>query len=308
MEFMKVNWKQRKVRISQMEHTKKVLIIGKNSYIGRSFMQYCNMDSEQMTMNQSKVESLDVKAISGKDGEWRDTEFESYDTVILLSGIVHTTASEEQYEQVNHIMAVEIAKKAKASLVKQFIFMSTIAVYGDELEWSGNQIARNPMTPYAKSKQKAEDDIRKLEDDRFAVAIVQPPMVYGKDCPGNFTKLVRMIGTVHVFPKYFNRRSSIFILNLCEFLRGLIVQQCGGCFVPQNPQYLCSLDVAMALKEEGVAVFMIPGLSGIMKLAGTMNKKVKKAFGDYQFPMELSQFEQIEYQKYNVTDSLKLSL
>lgn len=291
-----------------MEHSKKVLVIGKNSYIGKNFLQYCNMDSEHPSFNQGEEESLDVKAISGKDGEWRNTKFEGYDTILLLSGIVHTTASEEEYEQVNHIMAVEIAKKAKAALVNQFIFMSTIAVYGDELEWSGNQIVRNPLTPYAKSKQKAEEDIRRLEDDGFSVAIVQPPMVYGKDCPGNFTKLVRLIEKVHMFPRYFNSRSSIFVLNLCEFLRGLIVQQCRGCFVPQNPQYLCSMDVALALKEKGVPVFMISGLSGIIKLAGTMNKKIKKAFGVYQFPMDLSQFEQIEYQKYSVTDSLKLSI
>lgn len=290
-----------------MEHSKKVLIVGKNSYIGKNFIEYCNS-----FMNQDYVEGQDthpylIHAISGRDGEWKNTKFEGYDTVLLLSGIVHTNASKELYDEVNHKMAVEIAQKAKDAKVKQFIFMSTIAVYGDEIVWSGHQIKRNPKTPYAKSKQMAEDDIIKLVEDDFAVAIVQPPMVYGKNCPGNFPKLIKFIQKLHIFPRYQNQRSSIFILNLCEFLRVLVLRQCGGCYVPQNPQYLCTMDVAFVLKKKGVRVLLIPGCSGLIRLAGTLNSKVMKVFGDYQFPLDLSSFEQIEYQRYDVTDSIKLS-
>ena len=38
---------------------------------------------------------------------------------------------EEMYYKVNRDLTIEIAKKAKVEGVKQFIFMSSIIVYGD---------------------------------------------------------------------------------------------------------------------------------------------------------------------------------
>ena len=46
------------------------------------------------------------------------------------------------------------------------------------------------------------------------LSIIRPPMVYGPDCPGNFSRLRRLAGMTPVFPKLHNQRSMIYIENL----------------------------------------------------------------------------------------------
>jgi len=41
-------------------------------------------------------------------------------------------ASTDEYERVNVKQTIDLAKKAKSSNVKHFIFMSTVKVYGEE--------------------------------------------------------------------------------------------------------------------------------------------------------------------------------
>lgn len=290
-----------------MENVRKVLVIGKNSYIGKNFIQYCKSCTQNPTERGEQVNIL-VDAISGKNGEWKQWNFEEYHSVILLSGIVHIQATKELYYEVNYKMAVDIAKKAKDAHVKQFIFMSTIAVFGDHIQLENNMPVINPQTEYAKTKQKAANDIVRMGDTDFHVAIVQPPMVYGKDCPGNFKRLVNLIKQVHVFPKFINRRSSIYVINLCEFLRLLVITQQSGSFVPQNAEYLSSLDIALAIKKKGNGVLLLHGVNPFIRLAGLANKQVSKVFGEYQYPLALSKYDGLDYQKCEKSDSLDASI
>lgn len=286
---------------------RKVLIIGKHSYIGQNFIHYCeNIENDSKAeMNENIV----IDSISAKEGEWLQKDFSGYDTILLLSGIAHVHAEASLYYKVNYEMAVNIARKAKESKVKQFIFMSTIAVFGNTIQILENEIPMDPQTEYAKTKKMAEDEIKKMQTDHFQIAIVRPPMVYGKDCPGNFTKLLHLIQKIHVFPKVQNERSTIYIWNLCEFIRLLILRQCGGCYVPQNPEYLCSSDVARVIRETGnTRVYLLPGLNWIIQLGARTNSQFRKVFGNYQYPMELSIYEEIPYQKYQTRESLKLSI
>lgn len=289
------------------KNDKKVLLIGKNSYIGGSFIQYCNQHST-FQGTESDENQLSIQSISGKHGQWKEMEFTGYDVVMLMSGIVHVEAKEELYDEVNHIMAVNIAKKAKNEGVRQFVFLSTIAVYGDKIKVENGSVVRNPLTPYAKSKQKAEEEITELADDSFVVSILQPPMVYGKDCPGNFGRLVQLIRKVHIFPYYRNERSAIHIYNLCEFIRQIVIGEYEGCYVPQNSKYFCSYDLAVTLSRCGIFVLPVHGSSPLVRLISKLNGTIRKVFGDYKYPLELSQYENIEYQKVSVEESLKLSI
>lgn len=289
------------------KNEKKVLLIGKNSYIGRSFVQYCSQHSTLQETDYDEYQ-LTIQSISGKHGQWKEMEFTGYDVVILMSGIVHVEAREELYDEVNHIMAVNIAKKAKNEGVKQFVFLSTIAVYGDKIKVENGSVVRNPLTPYAKSKQKAEEEITALADASFVVSIIQPPMVYGKDCPGNFGRLVQLIRKVHIFPCYRNERSAIHINNLCEFIRQIVIGEYGGCYVPQNAKYFCSFDVASTLSSCGIFILPVYGSSPFIRLISLLNGSIRKVFGDFKYPLELSQYENIEYQKIDVEESLKLSI
>ena len=73
------------------------------------------------------------------DNSWRKTCFEGYDTVFHVAGIAHADISQiseeekRQYYAVNTELAIETAKVAKGAGVNQFIFMSSMIIYGDSI-------------------------------------------------------------------------------------------------------------------------------------------------------------------------------
>lgn len=102
---------------------KRILITGKGSYIGTSFEKWMSQWPEEYS-----IDTLDTK------GDWQSYDFSPYDVVFHVAGIAHVDAKadmEDLYYQVNRDLTIEAAQKAKAEGVKQFIFMSSIIVYGD---------------------------------------------------------------------------------------------------------------------------------------------------------------------------------
>ena len=167
---------------------KKILITGKNSYIGTSL-------EEWLLKNPGNYQ---VDAIDTKESKWQEMDFSFYDVVFHVAGIAHVSADpkmRELYYKVNRDLTIEVAKKAKAEGVKQFIFMSSIIVYGDGAN-SESIITRStvamPSNFYGDSKLQAEEGIRPLESASFKIVILRPPMVYGKGSKGNYPKLAKL--------------------------------------------------------------------------------------------------------------------
>ena len=103
---------------------KNILITGKNSYIGTSLESWLMREPDKY-----KVDTVDMK-----DGSWKEMDFSQYDVVFHVAGIAHVSSDpkmEDLYYKVNRDLTIETAEKAKAEGVKQFIFMSSIIVYGD---------------------------------------------------------------------------------------------------------------------------------------------------------------------------------
>ena len=81
---------------------------------------------------------------------------------------------------INHAATVRLAKIAKASGVRRFVFSSSCSVYGAAgQEWIDEQSKPNPITPYGLSKWRAEVDLRKLADDRFSPVFLRSATAYG---------------------------------------------------------------------------------------------------------------------------------
>ena len=124
-------------------------------------------------------------------------DFSQYDVIFHVAAVVHMKEKPEMeslYLKVNRDLPIEVAIKAKNQGIKQFIFMSTMAVYGedgklDEEIVIGLNTASNPNTYYGKSKLLAEIELNKLNDDKFKVVTLRPPMVYGPNCTGNYARL-----------------------------------------------------------------------------------------------------------------------
>lgn len=254
---------------------KKVLVIGAHSYIGQKFKEYV-----------SGMKNIDIaiELVSASDGAWRKVNFSLYDAVIHLSGIVHRKEKknmESLYYEVNHKLAVEIAKKAKQGHVKQFIFMSTAAVFGSYKGCITKETITNPTTYYGKSKLAAEQDIIKLQENEFHVVIVRPPMIYGDGCKGNYPRLVKLAKFTPVFPNYHNKRSVLHIDILSEYLHQLIIKESSGYFHPQNKEYADTCELIIRIRNEmGKKTKLVRCFNPILKILSCKNHIFNKLFGD----------------------------
>ena len=287
---------------------KKVLIIGKNSYIAKKFMSY---------ISNRKDAKIEVEGVSASNGEWRETSFKGYDSILFLAGKVHqkeTSENKMEYDEINYKLAISAAKKAQNAGVKQFIYMSTAAVYGYGGQERGNVIIDEntplvPKTAYGISKRKAEIALLQLEEKynrEMRVCIVRPPMVYGDNCPGNFMRLWKVALKVPVFPLIHNERSMIAIDNLCEFLHQMITKEKRGIYHPQDKEYVeTSKLVGYMRKQEGKGILYVKMFNPILRVLVKKIGVVEKIFGDYKYKKEISEYKGIVYQKYRMKDVIR---
>jgi nucleoside-diphosphate-sugar epimerase len=224
---------------------KRVLITGKNSYIGTSLKNWLMREPDKY-----KVDTVDMK-----DGSWKEKDFSQYDVVFHVAGIAHVSSDpkmEDLYYKVNRDLTIETAEKAKVEGVKQFIFMSSIIVYGDSSS-SKRVIDRNtiptPSNFYGNSKLQAEEGIKHLESDDFKIVVLRPPMIYGKGSKGNYPKLAKAAQKLPVFPNIDNERSMLHIDNLCEFIKLMIDNKESGLFFPQNKEYVKTSEMVKLIAE-----------------------------------------------------------
>lgn len=206
----------------------KLLLTGVNGFLGTYFQKHYaqQYDIQTFSFLRDDFESLHVKGI---------------DVVLHLSALVHQPkAFEEEYTNINVHQTFALAKKAKENGVKQFVFMSTIAVYDTKLQYIDETSTLYPETFYGKSKLEAEIGLQKMEDENFIVSIVRPPMVYGYNAPGNIKSLIKLIDTMTILPfgSIDNKRSFVYVGNVCAMIERIIKTQKGGVFLASDDKPL----------------------------------------------------------------------
>ena len=285
---------------------KKILITGANSYIGTSFENYLKGFG-----NEYQVDTLDMI-----DGSWREKSFAGYDAVFHVAGIVHSdngkisAEKEKLYYAVNTDLTVETAKKARLDGVGQFIFMSSAIVYGESAPIGKQKLitADTPLTPtncYGESKVKAEEGILPLNDNAFRVAVLRPPMIYGKNSHGNYPILSRLARKLPVFPAVNNNRSMLYVENLTEFVRLIIENEESGIFWPQNKEFSNTTEIVKLIAAaHGKKIIILKGFTWALKLLSLVTGLVNKAFGSLAYDKALSEYKQ-DYQKFTLEESIR---
>ena len=264
---------------------KKILIAGKDSYIGNNLC-------EVFTQFGHETDVLDMR-----EQTWKECDFSRYDSVIVVFGIVHLkkgAVSSELYYKVNSQLVYELACEAKKAGVGQFVFLSSMSVYGSKEMVINRDTPTCPCDDYGKSKLKAEELLTSIADDSFKLAIIRPPMVYGNACKGNYNVISKFVKKFPIFPDYKNKRSLIYIGNLCEFIRITVEQNKSGLFLPQDKELTSTVCLAEEiLKANGKKIRKTKIFNPFISLF----KKLKinyiiKSFGSYYYDIE-SDFEHI---------------
>lgn len=303
------------VTVDKNKH-KRILITGAGSYIGESFCEYAG----------NNYPSIQIDTVDMLDDAWREYDFSAYDIVYHVAGIAHADVGnvdetvKEKYYEVNTDLAVEVCKKAKTEGVKEFIFMSSMIVYGDSMPYGKDKIVNEQTVPmasnfYGDSKLQADVAVRDLADKEFKVIVLRPPMIYGKGSKGNYPVLSRFARKLPVFPDVDNQRSMLHIDNLCEFLCQIILiedfERESVVLFPQNAKWVKTSE--MVKEIAAVSGKNIIEIGGVMRFAvalagrvpGKIGSLVNKAFGNSCYAYSISDYDGIDYHKTDLKESIR---
>ena len=277
---------------------KRVLIAGANSYIGCSAEKWLMQHPEEYS-----VTTLDVA-----NPEWEEFDFSTFDVVLSVAGVAHkkeTSENRKLFYDINRDLNFRIASLAKQSGVHQFIYLSSMSVYGMLEGVITEDTIPKPNTAYGKSKLEAEIKLNELKSETFSVCIIRPPMVYGNGCKGNYQSLRKIAEKTPIVPRIKNRRSMIFIDNLCEFLKRAILQGYGGVFFPRNQMdFRTDNMISLIRKNEGKRTYRSILLGAVICVLRPFSTTLKKAFGSLYYTND----DDFEYcivgQEASITQSL----
>ncbi len=279
----------------------KLLITGSNGFVGSYFI------------NQYK-EKYEIKTFSFLKDDINSLDCSDLDVVFHLSALVHQMggASCKEYERVNVTQTLQLAKKAKECGVKQFVFMSTVKVYGEETEsvYTEKSIC-NPEDEYGKSKLKAEKLLLEVESENFRVSIIRTPIIYGYGVKANIKNLINLVNKISVLPfgKIVNKRSMVYIGNLCHLVDEVIIQQKAGIFLASDDEPLSTTRlIELIAKNLGKKVYLvkIPFFETLLKLLKP--SFYKRLYGSLKVDNSITKEKLSLKNPYSVEEGIKLMI
>ena len=280
---------------------KKLLITGSSGFVGSYFI---NKYKDKYEINTFSFLKDDIDILNCSD----------LDVVFHLSALVHQMggASVEEYENVNVTQTLQLAKKAKESSVKHFVFMSTVKVYGEETNtvYTENTIC-NPEDEYGKSKLKAELELLKLEDKDFKVTMLRTPIIYGYGVKANIKNLINLVNKVPILPfgKIENKRSMVYIGNICNLVNEIITQQKDGIFLASDDKPLSTsklIELISKNLDNKVYLMKIPFFEALLKLIKPSFHK--RLYGSLEVDNSITKKKLNLKNPYTVEEGIKLMI
>ena len=294
---------------------KRILILGMNSYIGCSFQNY---------VNENYLKEFQIDRTSFRGRNWKLEDWAGYDSIINVTGKAHadverlTEEEKQEYYAVNCELACAAAEKAIESGVRQYIYLSSVIVYGNSSStgcplYITKETIPAPSNFYGDSKWQAEQKLTEIfKENNNELAIVRPPMIYGKGSKGNFQVLMKIAKILPFFPEVRNQRSILYIENFAEFLILLIKSGKSGVFLPQNEVYVSTAEMVHEIgaargRKMHLCRWMCPFVWLAGKMPGKIGNMVHKAFGTLTIEQELSREGIDGYQIFGLRESIERS-
>ena len=216
---------------------KTCLVTGANGFIGLRFMEeiFRRRQSGGNLVGRGAVRARNLSLFQESDcvvvgdinakTNWQRA-LPDVEVVVHLAARAHVlkdTAEDplESFRAVNVDGTVNLADQTLRAGIRRFIFISSIGVNGNQTfdQAFSESDPPYPQGSYAISKLEAEVALCRLfAGSQTELVIVRPPLVYGRDAPGNFGSLMRAVqrgwplplGAVH------NQRSLVYVGNLVD--------------------------------------------------------------------------------------------
>jgi nucleoside-diphosphate-sugar epimerase len=202
---------------------KRVGVTGSTGFVGKRLMEY---NKERFLLHPLDLRKTDIGSL----------DLGGIDAIVHLAGKAHqmTPINDSIYFEVNYGVTKKLAEQAKKQGVKQFIYISSTKVYGDDVKEKLNEQSDcKPTDAYGSSKLEAERCLQELESDDFKIAIVRPPLVYGPGVKGNMIKLLALAKKKYPLPfgNTRNARSMVYVDNLIELINVITDKKATGIFI-----------------------------------------------------------------------------
>jgi nucleoside-diphosphate-sugar epimerase len=170
----------------------RVLVTGHNGYIGSVMMPFLRSAGHDVVGLDSFyfedcVLGQDVSTFPSLRKDLRDVtahDLAGFDAICHLGGLSNDPLGDlkpDWTHDINHRGSLHLATLAKDAGVRRFLFSSSCSMYGanstDDLLTEDAPL--NPLTPYAVSKVRLEQDLTKLGEDRFSPVFLRNATAYG---------------------------------------------------------------------------------------------------------------------------------
>ena len=170
---------------------KRVLVTGHDGYVGAVLVpqlvkkgyDVTGLDTfyyEDCWFGDSRVK---IKSVRKDIRDIEVNDLKQFDAIIHLAALSNDPLGQLSAKvtlDIDYHATVRLAEFAKQAGVQRFLYASSCSLYGkSDKEWMDETSPMAPLTAYAESKVKAEQDLQKLSDSHFAPIILRCATIFG---------------------------------------------------------------------------------------------------------------------------------
>jgi nucleoside-diphosphate-sugar epimerase len=170
----------------------RILMTGHNGYIGSAMVpallaagyEVAGLDTfffKDCTLGQP---DHDIPALYHDIRDVQPHHLEGFDAVVHLAALCNDPLGDLQptwTDEINHLASIRLGRMARDAGVRRFLYASSCSMYGaaggdDTLT---EEAPLRPLTPYAVSKVRTEENLAKLADGAFSPVFMRNATAYG---------------------------------------------------------------------------------------------------------------------------------